>query len=409
MADTNGTRLSPPPFREQLVDRGPWTMAQTWQRWLEQLYQKSGVPGPAGPEGPTGPTGPQGPQGVPGTPATLGPTLTTIEALTGSANTGIYFTGTDVAALFTLSAYSRSLLDDPDAGTWRSTLGLGTLSTANAPLTVAQGGTGATDAATARTNLGLGTMSVQHANAVAVTGGTVTGLSTLSVAGASALQRTGIGYAAPTTVWLRTGHLSADTLLAGYGDVAPGYALQVNGTTYLTGTASLLGSLGVGRAADAAVGIYLAHQKASQYGLIVQAQGSDTGNQTVVFQNVAGAFVGSITTTASATAYNTSSDSRMKDAVTTLTGALDRVRALRPVSFRWRHDDTPGVGFLADELQQHMPDAVTGAPGAVNANGSIKPQQADYSKVVPWLTAAVQELTTRMIALEEQTHGHNAA
>jgi hypothetical protein len=39
MADTNGTRLSPPPFREQLVDRGPYTMAQIWQRWLEQLWQ----------------------------------------------------------------------------------------------------------------------------------------------------------------------------------------------------------------------------------------------------------------------------------------------------------------------------------------------------------------------------------
>ena len=93
-----------------------------------------GPPGPTGPAGPTGATGPegpegdqgiQGPQGDPGAPATLGPTLTTIEALTGTANTLIYFTGTDVAALAALSAYARTLLDDADAATMQGTLGLG--------------------------------------------------------------------------------------------------------------------------------------------------------------------------------------------------------------------------------------------------------------------------------------------
>ena len=85
-----------------------------------------GPPGPTGPEGDPGATGPAGPQGDPGTPATLGPTLTTIEALTGTANTMLYFTGTDVAALTALSAYGRTLLDDADATTARGTLGLGT-------------------------------------------------------------------------------------------------------------------------------------------------------------------------------------------------------------------------------------------------------------------------------------------
>lgn len=124
MADTNGTTLSPPPFREQLVERAPLLMTATWQRWLAQLYQRSGVPGPAGPAGPTGPPGATGPPGPPGADATLGPTLTTIEALTGAANTGIYFTGTDIAALFALTAFARTLLDDPDAATMRATLGI---------------------------------------------------------------------------------------------------------------------------------------------------------------------------------------------------------------------------------------------------------------------------------------------
>jgi microcystin-dependent protein len=88
-----------------------------------------------------------------------------------------------------VSTYIKTLLDDADAGTARTTLGLGSIATQNSnsvsitggsvsgitDITVADGGTGASDAATARTNLGLGTMSTQNANSVAITGGTITG------------------------------------------------------------------------------------------------------------------------------------------------------------------------------------------------------------------------------------------
>ena len=59
----------------------------------------------------------------------LDATLTTIAALTGTANQMLYFTGTDVAALTALSAFIRTLLDDADATTARGTLGLGTAAT----------------------------------------------------------------------------------------------------------------------------------------------------------------------------------------------------------------------------------------------------------------------------------------
>jgi hypothetical protein len=85
------------------------------------------------------------------------------------------------------------------------------------------------------------------------------------------------------------------------------------------------------------------------------------------------------------------------------------VRALRPVHFLWNADDSHGVGFLAHELQREIPDAVTGQADEVNPDGSIKPQQVDHSKLVPWLTAALQEavaqvqaLTARVASLEEQ-------
>jgi hypothetical protein len=382
MADPNGTRLSPPPFREPLVERAPLLLTPTWARWLEQLYLRSGTPGPAGPAGPTGPTGAtgppgpegpqgpegdpgpqgiqgiQGPQGVPGTPATLGPTLTTIEALTGTLNTMLYFTGTDVAALTALSPYTRTLLDDGDAGTWRSTLGLGTLSTANAPLTVAQGGTGATDDAGARTNLGLGTLAVQNANNVNISGGNVTSLASLSTAGTP-------------------------------------------GTLFVAGATRLNAAVGIQQAANAAIMLSITWNKTSQYGIVLTPFASDSGTQAMLFKNVASTDVGSISTTATATAFNTSSDRRLKRDIQDLATALETIVRLRPVQFRWHADGSPGVGFIADELQQHIPDAVTGEPGAVNTDGSARIQGADYAKLVPWLTASVQELAARVAALEE--------
>ena len=101
---------------------------------------------------------------------------------------------------------------------------------------------------------------------------------------------------------------------------------------------------------------------------------------------------GSITSTASATAYNTSSDYRLKENIAPMTGALAKVTQLKPVTYKWKEDGSDGEGFIAHELAEVKPDCVTGEKDAVDENGDIKPQGIDTSFLVATLTAAIQEL-----------------
>lgn len=114
--------------------------------------------------------------------------------------------------------------------------------------------------------------------------------------------------------------------------------------------------------------------------------------------------VGKITTNGSSVSYQTSSDYRLKENVVDLTGASTRVKQLNPVRFTWINNPSVGTvdGFLAHEVQAVIPEAVTGEKDAVNADGSIKAQGIDQSKLVPLLTAALQEAIARIETLESK-------
>ena len=134
--------------------------------------------------------------------------------------------------------------------------------------------------------------------------------------------------------------------------------------------------------------------------------------------------VGHIKTNGSATSYNTSSDYRLKTDAQPMTGASARVQALNPVNFEWIADGTRVDGFLAHEAQAIVPEAVTGTkdamrdeeyevtPAVLDDDGnettaavmgtrSVPDYQGiDQSKLVPLLTAALQEALTKIDALE---------
>jgi hypothetical protein len=109
---------------------------------------------------------------------------------------------------------------------------------------------------------------------------------------------------------------------------------------------------------------------------------------------------GSITYSEAGTAYNTSSDYRLKENVQPMSGASERLMDLKPVNFAWKSDGSRVDGFLAHEAKAVVPEAVVGEKDDVDADGNPKYQGIDQSKLVPLLTAALQEALTEIASMK---------
>ena len=128
-------------------------------------------------------------------------------------------------------------------------------------------------------------------------------------------------------------------------------------------------------------------------GVCYETKTDSDGYYPMFFHNAAGVQKGYIFTNATSTSYNTSSDYRLKENVVGITGALDRVNQLRPSRFNFIGDADKTVdGFLAHEVQEIVPEAISGEKDAVDEKGNPDYQGIDQSKLVPLLVAAIQEL-----------------
>ena len=181
------------------------------------------------------------------------------------------------------------------------------------------------------------------------------------------------------------------------------------------------------------MGDYTANPSGSNQGITFRNNGSTarvmelgisaTGNATVVqFYNGNGG-VGNIQLNGSATAYNTSSDYRLKENVDYTFDATTRLKQLKPARFNFIADDTKTVdGFIAHEVSSVVPEAISGEKDAIkvwqegeelpegvavgdnklDADGNTIPdyQGIDQSKLVPLLVKTIQELEARITTLE---------
>ena len=168
-------------------------------------------------------------------------------------------------------------------------------------------------------------------------------------------------------------------------------------------------------------------------GRIFMSRGTGNGGFThLAFYNGNG-LVGSVTTTNAATAFSTSSDYRLKENITDISDGITRVKQLAPKRFNWIADETNTTidGFLAHEAQTVVPEAITGTKDETEAIGNVKDsdgnniktgvtkpdtleeghtwtetgtqpvmQGIDQSKLVPLLTAALQEAIAKIETLE---------
>jgi hypothetical protein len=122
--------------------------------------------------------------------------------------------------------------------------------------------------------------------------------------------------------------------------------------------------------------------------------------------------------------YTSSSDYRLKEDDVPMTGATERVKALRPINFAWKSDGSRVDGFLAHEVQEIVPEAISGTkdamrdeeyevtPAVLDDDGNVVTkavmgtrsvpdyQGIDQSKLVPLLVKTIQELEARITTLE---------
>jgi hypothetical protein len=181
-------------------------------------------------------------------------------------------------------------------------------------------------------------------------------------------------------------------------------AMRINSSgNLLLGTTSNIGGFGGFRF----------HVAGSNAGIAVRATtNADWG---VSFYNQSDSNVGNIVINSSSTAYNTTSDYRLKENIAPMTGALAVVGQLKPCTYTWKSNGSSGQGFIAHELQAIVPDCVTGEKDAVETyidedgveQTRPKYQGIDTSFLVATLTAAIQEqqaiitdLKSRIEALE---------
>jgi hypothetical protein len=177
------------------------------------------------------------------------------------------------------------------------------------------------------------------------------------------------------------------------GASSPTEALRINSAQQLLlNTASTINSAGF----RAYVNV-----SGTDGGLLINNAGSSGTPMRFCTNN--GTAVGSITTTASATAYSTSSDYRIKENVVLLTGAIDRLQQIPVHRFNFIADPDKTVdGFLAHEAQEVVPECVTGEKDAVDDEGNPVYQGIDQSKLVPLLTAALQEALAEIASLKDR-------
>jgi len=136
---------------------------------------------------------------------------------------------------------------------------------------------------------------------------------------------------------------------------------------------------------------------------------NDTG--TIISFTRSGGDQGSIGVAVGSVSYNTSSDYRLKENITSISDGITRLKTLKPLRFNFIEDTTNTLrdGFLAHEVSSIVPESITGTKDEVDSDNNPVYQGIDQSKLVPLLTAALQEAISKIETLETKVAALEAA
>ena len=222
-------------------------------------------------------------------------------------------------------------------------------------------------------------------------------------------------YTPATSAWATAASFTAGGAFGGgvsFVDGAAGWGMWVqdSGGNFSIGQGATSGGLSekirITSAGNLLVGTTSYSFSSTNYGIGFKPNGetfwvADTPSNLIAFNRNSdgtvfkffrsGTQVGAVSVTTTATAYNTSSDYRLKNTIAPMTGALAKVALLKPCTYKWIVDGSDGQGFIAHELDEVVPGCVTGEKDAVDAEGKPQYQGIDTSFLVATLTAAIQE------------------
>ena len=237
-------------------------------------------------------------------------------------------------------------------------------------------------------NVGIGTASPSTQLHIENSGGNASAQLTSGTSGTSFINMGDTGDADIGQI----SYLNSANAMAFTANAAERMRIDSSGNVFIAKTAAAFGTAGHELRASG-----LAVHTVS--GNTVMEINRTTNTGTLVGFNADGVAKGSISTDGSSTAYNTSSDYRLKENVVYDWDATTRLKQLKPARFNFIIDADKTVdGFLAHEAQAVVPNSVTGTKDEVDEDGVAVMQSIDNSKLVPLLVKTIQELEARLTA-----------